>query len=96
MTRRQQRRFVDKIGEVGAGKPGGPHRDLSEVYFRRKLDVLDVNPQHGFAPVHVGFINEHLPIEASGAEQGRVEHLGTIRGAHDDDGLARIEAVHLG
>src|SRR5262249_60101540 len=37
-----------------------------------------------------------LAIEPARAEQGGIEHLGTVRGAHDDDALARIEAVHLG
>ena len=31
-----------------------------------------------------------------GPEQRGVEHLGPVGGAHDDDALARIEAVHLG
>src|SRR5262249_22734716 len=40
-------------------------------------------------------VDEHLTIEAAGAEQRRIEHLGTVRRAHDDDALARVEAIHL-
>ena len=90
-----ERRFVDEIGEVRAGKSGGAHGDLSQVDFRRQLDVPDVNPQHCFAPLDVRLVDEHLPVEAAGTEQRRVEHLGAIGRAHDDDGLARVEAVHL-
>ncbi len=49
-----------------------------------------------FAAADVGLVHEHLAIEAAGAQQRRVEHLGPIGGAHDDDPFARIEAVHLG
>ena len=60
------------------------------------LHVLDVDAQDLLAAAHVGLVDEHLAIEAAGAEQGRVEHLGTVGRAHDDDALARVEAVHLG
>ena len=54
-----------------------------------------MNAENLLAALDVRLVDEHLPIEASRAEQGRIEHLGTIRRAHDDDALARIEAVHL-
>ena len=47
-------------------------------------------------PFDVGLVDEHLAIEAARAEQRRVEHLGPVGRAHDDDALARVEAVHLG
>ena len=37
-----------------------------------------------------------LAVEPSGAEQGRVEDLGPVGGAEDDDPLRHIETVHLG
>ena len=47
-------------------------------------------------PRDVGLVDQHLPVEAARAEQGRVEHLGPVGRAHDDDALAAVEAVHLG
>ena len=47
------------------------------------------------APFHVGLVDQHLPIEPARAEQRGVEHFGSVRRAHDDDALARVEAVHL-
>ena len=47
------------------------------------------------ASLDVGLVDEHLPVEPAGAEQRRVEHLGAVGRAHDDDALARVEAVHL-
>src|SRR5215203_4958723 len=48
------------------------------------------------APAHIRLVDEHLSIETAGAEQRRVEHLGTVRRPHDDDPLAAIEPIHLG
>src|SRR5262249_20525065 len=48
-----------------------------------------------FAASDVRLVDQHLAIEASGAEQRRVEHLGPVGRAHDDHALARVEAVHL-
>ena len=55
------------------------------------MDAEDV-----FAAADVGLVDEHLAVEPAGAEQGRVQHFGTVGRAHDDDALARVEAVHLG
>ena len=59
------------------------------------LHALRVDAQDLLAAFHVGLVDEHLAIEAAGAEQRRVEHLGAVGRAHDDDALARIEAVHF-
>ena len=67
-----------------------------EVDALADLHVLDVNPQDVLAAADVGLVDEHLPIEAARAEQGRIEHLGAVGRAHDDDALAAVEAVHLG
>ena len=39
--------------------------------------------------------DQHLAVEASGAEQRRVEDLGAIRGAEQDDAAGRVEAVEF-
>ena len=44
----------------------------------------------------VGQGDLHLAVEAAGAEQGRVEHLGPVGGGHDHHPGRGVEAVHLG
>ena len=39
--------------------------------------------------------DEQLPVEAAGTQQRRIEILETVRGAHDDDLVARGETVEL-
>ena len=55
-----------------------------------------MDAQDLLAPLDVRLVDQHLAIEAAGAEQGRIEHLGAVGGAHDDHALAGVEAVHLG
>ena len=96
VARREQRRLVDEVREIGAGEPGRARRDDLQVDVRRHLHALGVNAQDLLAALDVGLVDEHLAIEPARAEQRRVEHLGAVGRAHDDDALARIEAVHLG
>jgi len=56
----------------------------SDSGFSRVGAAPDVGPGH-----------HHLPVEAAGPEQGRVEHVGTVGGRHQDDALVGLEAVHL-
>ena len=72
---REERRLVHEVREIGAGEAGGARRDLREVDVRRQLDVLDVDAQHRLAALDVGLVHQHLPVEAAGTHQRRVEHL---------------------
>ena len=47
------------------------------------------------APRDVRRRDEHLPVEATGAEEGGVEILEPVRRGHDDDLVPRAEAVEL-
>ena len=47
------------------------------------------------AAAHVGAGNRDAAVEAAGAQDRRVEHVGPVRGGDDDDALVRLEAVHL-
>ena len=47
------------------------------------------------AALQVGRADQHLPVEAARAKQGRVEILQPVRRAHHDDLVARAEAVEL-
>ena len=46
-------------------------------------------------PARSGGADVHLPVEAAGAKQRRVEVLEPVRRAHDDDLVAPAEAVEL-
>ena len=71
--RRQQRRLVDEIGEIGAGEAGRQRGDrvestsgASRIFFRCTRRISD-------AALAVGPIDENLAVEAAGAQQRGVE-----------------------
>ena len=91
----EQSRLVDEIGEIRPTEAGGDSRHLLEVDRWVELHVGHVNPQDRLASADVGPIDEHVAIEAAGAEQGRIERFGTVRGGHHDHAGVAAEAVHL-
>ena len=47
------------------------------------------------AAFDVGQVHGDLAVEAAGAEQGGVEHVGAVGGGDDDHAFLGVEAVHL-
>jgi hypothetical protein len=45
--------------------------------------------------LHVRARHHHLTVEAAGAQQRRVEHVGPVGGGDQDHALVGLEAVHL-
>ena len=54
-----------------------------------------MHAQDLFAAANVGTRNHHAAIEAAGAQQRRIEHVGTVGGGDQDDAFVGLEAVHL-
>ena len=48
-----------------------------------------------FAADHVRIRHDDLTVEAAGAQQGRVEHVGPVGRGDEDDPLVGLEPVHL-
>ena len=55
-----------------------------------------MDSQDLLAAADIRLVDEHLPVEPPGTKQRRVQYLGPVGGAHDDDALARVEPVHFG
>src|ERR671916_3441121 len=95
-TRRQERRLVDQVPEVGAGKPGCRGRELPQVHALRKrhaprMDLEDLLAAHLVRQVH-----HHAPVKAPGPQERLVEHVGLVGGGENNRALLAGEAVHLG
>jgi hypothetical protein len=93
---RRDGRLVDQIGEVGAGETGGEARDLVQIDIRTNTDLANMHLENGLPTAAVGAIDQHLPVETSGAQQRRVEDFGTIGCRQQNDAGARIETVEFG
>ena len=55
-----------------------------------------MNSQDHLPALQIGPVHDHLAVEAAGPQQSGIEDLRPIGGGHDDDALARVEAVELG
>ena len=94
--RREQRRLVDQVREIGAGKPRGQRGDRFKIDIRGHADLAGMHLQDLHPADLVGTIDQHLPVEAAGAQQRGIEHLGPVGGGEQDHAAARIEAVEFG
>ncbi len=66
-----------------------------EVDVGRQRRALGVDAEDLLAAAHVGARHGDAAVEAAGAQDGRVEHVGTVGRRDDDDAFVRLEAVHL-
>ena len=90
-----QRRLVHQIGKVRAHTAGGGLRDLVQIHVLRQTDVAGVYLQRSQTARQIGPVDGDAPVEAAGAQQRLVQHLGAVGGAQHDDALAGVEAVQL-
>ncbi len=51
--------------------------------------------QDRLAALHVRPIHHHLPVEAAGAQQGRIQNVGPVRRRDQDDVRVGVKAIHL-
>ena len=93
--RRDQRRLVDQVGEVGAGEAGRQGRDLLRRDVGGELMALEVEIDDVDAPALVRPVDQHLAVETAGAQQRRIEDFGPVGRREQHQAAARIEAVHL-
>ena len=87
--------FVDEIGEVGAGEAGGERGDHLDGGLRRQADLQDVDLKDLHPALLVGTIDQHLAIEAAGAQQRGVEDFRPVGGGQQHHAGLRIEAVEF-
>ena len=73
--RRQQRRLVDKIGEVGAGKAWRQFGDLLGIDIGRQHRLFQMHVQYRDPILLVGAIDQNLTVEAAGPQQRWVQYL---------------------
>ena len=70
-------------------------RDRGQVDLFGERLAARVHAQNLLAAREIGRRDDHLPVEAAGTEQRRVEVLEAVRGAHHDHLGRLVEAVQL-
>ena len=87
--------LVDEVHQVGAGETGRAAGDGLQVDIRRQRHLADVNLEDLFAADDIRIRHHHLAVEAAGAQQRRIEHVGTVGRRDQDHAFIGFEAVHL-
>ncbi len=91
----EDRGLVAEVGQVGAREAGGLARDHREHDLGGERLAARVHQEDLLAALEVGRRDEHLPVEAAGAEERGIEVLEPVRGAHDDHLRTLVEPVEL-
>src|SRR5207302_8879986 len=92
---RVEGRLVDEVGQVRAAETGCSTGYDAGVNVFRQRDVARVHAQDALAALEVRQVDDDAAVEAAGAEEGRVEHVGAVGGRDEDHAVIRLEAVHL-
>ena len=94
-ARGEQRRLVDEVRQIRPRESRRERRHLLGLDVGGELHLAHVHPQDIDAPLLVRAVHEHLAVEASGPQERRVEDLGPVGGAQQDEARPRVEPVEL-
>ncbi len=90
------RALVQRVGELGAGHPGGLAGDVGEVEVRGQRLAFGVGAEDRLAAGPVGRRDQHLAVEAPRPQQRFVELVDVVGGGdHDYRAAVLLEAVEL-
>ena len=87
--------LVDHVGQVGSAEAGCAASQDVEVGVVGDGNLLDVHAEDLFAAAHVGQAHHHAAVEAAGAQQRGIKHVGAVGGRDEDDAVVRFESVHF-
>mmetsp|Transcript_16699 Transcript_16699/g.40957 ORF Transcript_16699/g.40957 Transcript_16699/m.40957 type:complete len:488 (+) Transcript_16699:902-2365(+) len=91
----EDRRLVEQVLERGAREPGGAARHLVEVHVLADGLAAAVHLEDADAAGDVGQVHGDLAVEAPGAQQRAVQHVGAVGGGQHDHAGVALEPVHL-
>ena len=87
--------LIAYVGNVGTREARRLTGQEVNVHALIQLQRLQVYHKHLATLVQIGQIDVYLAVKTSGTQQGRVQHIGTVRGGQRDDTAVRTKAVHL-
>ena len=91
----KQGRFVDEVGQVGAGEARRLRGQGVQVDLLADGLAARVHLEDHLAAGAVRPVDHDLAVEAARAQQRRVEDVGAVGGGDEDDVVLHLEAVHL-
>src|SRR5262245_8573671 len=95
LTRSQEGRLVDEVGQVRAGESRRAARQHLQLDVGRERDAPGVHPQDLLPPLDVRAGHDDLTIEAARTKQRGIEDVRPVRRGDQDHAFVGLEAVHL-
>ncbi len=89
-------RFVDQVGQVGTGESRGDVGDSLFIEAGCHGDLLQVDLEDRLAALAVRAIDQNLPVDTTGPEQGRVQYLRPVGRGQQHHAFTRVETVQFG
>ena len=90
-----ERRFVDKIFQIGPRKSRCASRNFFQIDVGRDRNFLGVHFQNFTAALQVRSIHHDLPVKPTRSKQGRVQHIRPVGRGNQNDAFCRIKPIHL-
>ena len=91
----KQGSFVDDICQIRTAHAARCMGKRIKVNGLIHLDVLGMNAQDCLTPLHVGLVDDNLPVKAARPQQGCIKDIGPVRRTQDDEALLVVKTVHL-
>src|ERR1700716_1585224 len=91
----EDRRLINKVAQVGAGKAWRLASEDFEVDLSVERLVAGVDLEDRAAAADVGSIERHVTVETAGPQQRRVKDVRSVGGRDHDHVGVGLEAVHL-
>ena len=93
---RPQRRLVDDVCQVRAGRARGCPRDRIEIDMTGHMHVLSVDLQNRNTSLQVGQFDRDAAVKPAWAQQRGVERFRPVGRGQDHNALRPVKTVHFG
>ena len=94
-TSRQQGRFIQKIAQVGTGKPRSFLGNGLQIHILAQGLTLGMNIQYSHAPAQIRTIHRNLTVKTAGTKQSRIENIRSVCCRNRNNAFISPEAVHF-
>ena len=92
---RQDRCFIQQIGEISTGISRGATGNLIQVNVLGQCLAAGMDVEDLKSAGVIGAVDGDLAIKTTGTHQRSIENIRTVGGRHDDDAGVAFEAIHL-
>ena len=94
-TGSKQGRLVDQVSQVSTGEAGRTASNNRWLNVVRYWHLTHVHFKNLFTTTDVWQTNHHLTVKTTGAQQGRVKHVGTVSCRNHNNTVVCFKAIHL-